>query len=191
MLTADGIPAMCEADVYGGLTALVLREIAGHDPFVTDVVDADRSDGTSVIWHCGQAPLTLADPAGPRRGISHPMQGRPLLHEFPLRPGRVTIARLSQARGRTSMVIAGGELLRRPRPFAGTCGVLRWDLALDDVMRTIFDLGLEHHVGVVAGDHRDVLVALAARWAIPVVRLGHDHGARLAATAAAGADVGP
>jgi L-fucose isomerase-like protein len=191
MLAADGIPAMCEADVYGGLTALILRTIAGEDPFVADVVDADRSDGTSAVWHCGQAPITLADPTAAPQGISHPMQGKALLHEFALRPGRVTVARLSQAGGRASMVIGGAELVQRPRAFAGTCGVLRWDRPIDDVMRTIFDFGLEHHVGIVSGDHRDVLVALAARWGIPVLRLGHDHGARSPAVAPAGADVGP
>jgi len=191
MLTADGVPAMCEADVYGGLTALILRTIAGEDPFVADVVDADRSDGTSAVWHCGQAPVTLADPTAAPHGISHPMQGAALLHEFALRPGRVTVARLSQAGGRSSMVIGGAELVRRPRAFAGTCGVLRWDLPIDDVMRTIFDVGLEHHVGIVSGDHRDALVALAGRWGIPVLRLGHDHGTRSPAIAAAGADVGP
>ncbi len=187
MLTADGVPAMCEADVYGGLTALVLRTISGADPFVTDVVDFDSSDGTSVVWHCGQAPLSLADRDGPRRGIDHPMQGRALLHEFALRPGRVTIARLSQARGRPSMVVGGGELLARPRPFTGTCGVLRWDLPVEDVMRTIFDVGLEHHVAIVPGEHRDTLVALAEHWDIPVVRLGHDRGERAPVTAASGA----
>ena len=181
---------MCEADVYGALTAVILRSIAGSDQFVTDVVDADRSDGTSAIWHCGQGPVTLADPTVPLRGISHPMQGKALLHEFPLGPGRVTVARLSQAGGWASMVIGGAELVRRPRPFAGTSGVLRWDLPIDDVMHTIFGMGIEHHLAIVAGDHRDVLVALAARWGIPVLRLGHDGGRRRPETtlvAAAGA----
>ena len=76
------------------------------------------------------------------------------------------------------MVIAGGELLDRPRPFVGTCGVLAWDLPVDDVMRTIFDAGLEHHVAVIEGDHRNALVEIAARLGLPVIRLGHDHGTR-------------
>ncbi len=178
MLTEDGVPAMCEADVFGGLTALILRELSGGDPFVTDVVDLDRSDGTSAIWHCGQASIGLADPDDHIEGIDHPMQGKALLHQFSLRPGRVTIARITQARGRTAMVIAGGELLDRPRPFVGTCGVLSWDLPVDDVMRTIFDAGLEHHVAVIEGDHRNALVEIAARLGLPVIRLGHDHGTR-------------
>ncbi|MEX2627788.1 MAG: hypothetical protein WD225_12950 [Ilumatobacteraceae bacterium] len=176
MMTEDGVPAMCEADVYGALTALVLRTIAGRDPFVTDLVDADERDETSAVWHCGQAPMSLADPDAMRRGVVHQNNHRALLHEFPLAPGRVTIARISQAGdGRPVMVIGGGELLARPRPFGGTCGVLRWDQPVHDVMATVFGFGLEHHVALVPGEHRDVLVALADQWGLPVLRLGHDQ----------------
>ncbi len=172
MLTADGVPAVCEADVYGSLTALILRELAGSDPFVADLVDADRRDGTSVVWHCGAGSLGLADPDTPPRGGLHPNRRRALTHEFALRPGRVTIARLSQLADGPAMVIGGGEMLRRSRPFSSTCGVLRWDQPVDAVLDTIFGFGIEHHYGVVYGDHQEALAALAARWRIPVVPLG-------------------
>ncbi len=179
MLTADGVPAVCETDVYGSLTALILRELAGSDPFVADLVDADRSDGTSVVWHCGAASLGIANLAdGPPHGALHPNRRRALAHEFALRPGRVTIARVSQLVDGPAMVIGGGEMLRRRRPFSSTCGVLRWDESVDDVLDTIFGFGLEHHYGVVLGDHREALAALADRWNVPVVRLGEPQPVR-------------
>ena len=174
MLTEDGVPGVCEADLYGAATALVLREIAGSDPFVADLVDSDEDDGTSVVWHCGVAPVTLADPDVRPVAITHPNRHRALANQFALKPGRVTVARLSQAGGALSMVIGGGEILQRPRPFQGTCAVLRWDQPVSAVMATVFGCGLEHHVGIVYGDHRAELESLAATWELPVIRLGVD-----------------
>jgi L-fucose isomerase-like protein len=174
MLTEDGVPGVCEADLYGAATALILREIAGSDPFVADLVDSDEHDGTSVVWHCGVAPVTLADPDVRPVAITHPNRHRALANQFALKPGRVTVARLSQAGGALSMVIGGGEILQRPRPFQGTCAVLRWDQPVSAVLGTVFGCGLEHHVGIVYGDHGAALESLAVAWALPVIRLGVD-----------------
>ncbi len=174
MLTEDGVPGVCEADLYGAATALLLREIGGSDPFVADLVDSDEGDDTSVVWHCGVASVTLADPDVRPVAITHPNRHRALANQFALRPGRVTIARLSQAGGDLSMVIGGGEILQRPRPFQGTCAVLRWDQPVASVLATVFGRGLEHHVGIVYGEHRAALDSLAAAWDIPVIRLGVD-----------------
>jgi L-fucose isomerase-like protein len=177
MLTEDGVPSVCEADLHGAVTALVLRHVSGGDPFVADLVDADVDDGTSVVWHCGVAATTLADPRRRPAGVLHPNRHVALVNQFALRPGRVTVARLSRAGGSLRLVVGGGEVLARPRPFQGTCGVLRWDRPVADVLATVFAHGLEHHLGIVYGDHRDALVALAAEWGMPVLHLGDDAGA--------------
>ena len=174
MLTEDCIPGVCEADVLGAVTALVLQRVAGTDPFIADLVDVDESDDTSVLWHCGVASSRLAAPDDVPVGTVHPNRRVPLVNQFALRPGRVTVARLSQCSGGLHVVLAGGEMLDRPRPYDGTCGTIRWDRPVRDVAATIFGLGVEHHLGVVYGDHRDVLVELARRWDIPVIRLGED-----------------
>jgi hypothetical protein len=72
------------------------------------------------------------------------------------------------------MVIGAGEILQRPRPFQGTCGVLRWDQPVSAVLGTVFGCGLEHHVGIVYGNHAADLESLAATWDLPVIRLGVD-----------------
>ena len=173
MLCDDGVPAVCEADGLGALTALMLQHVSGDVPFVADLVDARPDDDTSVVWHCGVAPASLAADDEPPAGIVHPNRHRALLNQFALRPGRVTVARIGRGPDGLRLVVGGGTMLDRDRPFVGTCGTLRWDVPVGDVLRTVFDCGLEHHFGVVYGDHGDVLVELAARWSIPVVRLGH------------------
>ncbi|MCP4223260.1 MAG: hypothetical protein GY773_07975 [Actinomycetia bacterium] len=172
MLTDDGIPGGCEADAYGTLTSVVLRELANEPPFIADLVDVDANDDTAVFWHCGVAPLHMADPTVAAGPTVHSNRRKPLLHEFPLKPGRVTIARLSQSGGSHRLVIGGGEMLRAPLAYGGTAGVVRFDRSAESVLNTIMTEGLEHHYGIVYGDHRIELRALAEIWQLPIVDLG-------------------
>lgn len=171
MLTDDGIPGMCEADVYGNLTSLILNELAAEAPFVADLVDIDAAGDTGVFWHCGLAPLSMADPEIDPTPTVHSNRRKPLLHEFPLKPGRVTICRLSQAGDAHKLVVGGGDMLAAPLPFSGTAGTIRFDKPAGDVLATIMAEGLEHHYGIVYGEYEEELLALAARWELPVVNL--------------------
>jgi L-fucose isomerase-like protein len=123
----DGVPSACEADVYGALTALALQELAGEPAFLADVVDMDAASDTGVVWHCGLAPRSMADSATPPAATIHSNRRMPLLQEFALKPGRVTVARFSQARNEPKLVIAGAEVLPAPKSFGGTSGVIRFD----------------------------------------------------------------
>jgi L-fucose isomerase-like protein len=107
----------------------------------------------------------------------HSNRKLPLLFEFPLRPGRITLARLHRSREAQmgghhyQLVVGGGEMVAAPRPFGGTCGTVRFDapapLVLDRVMRH----GLEHHFSITYGDCRAELAALAQFAGIPVLEL--------------------
>ncbi|MCJ7780680.1 MAG: fucose isomerase, partial [Acidimicrobiia bacterium] len=104
-------------------------------------------------------------------GTVHSNRNMPLLNEFALRPGRVTLARLSQAGGAHSLVIGGGTMLDAPLAFSGTAGVVEFDRPAPEVTATIMREGLEHHFGIVYGEYREELEALAECWRIPVVDL--------------------
>ncbi|MEQ8676160.1 MAG: hypothetical protein RLP44_10075 [Aggregatilineales bacterium] len=171
MLTNNMKPASCEADVNGTITQLILQWISGEAAFGTDMVDFDVADDTAVLWHCGLAPLSMADPHSVPSAALHSNRKKPLLMQFPLKPGRVTIARLSEAGGELKMVIGGGEMLKRPMAFGGTSGTLRFDSGTQSAMDTILNEGLEHHVSITYGDHQETLMALAKQLKIPVLRL--------------------
>ena len=113
----------------------------------------------------------MADPEIVPSATIHTNRKMPLLYEFPLKPGRVTFARVSQARGEQSMVIATGEMLRRPMAFTGTSGVVRFDDAAETVLDRVIGSGLEHHMGLVYGDHAEALRSVAAALDLPVVEL--------------------
>ena len=171
LLNDDGVPGCCEADAYGTVTSLILQWFGGGPSFVADLVDLDAADGTGVLWHCGVAPLAMATPDVTPRATIHSNRRMPLLNEFALRPGRVTISRLSQSRGLQRLTIGSGMMLDAPLPFAGTGGVIRFDRPVDEVLNTIMTEGHEHHYGMVYGDVRPHLRELAAQLGLPVIEL--------------------
>jgi L-fucose isomerase-like protein len=171
MLSDELVPCSCEADVNGTITQLILQWLSGTAAFGTDLVSVDVDENVAVLWHCGLAPLSMADPATRPRGTIHSNRNLPLLMEFPLRPGRVTVARLSEADGDYRLIVGRGEMVRAPLSFSGTSGVLRFDRPVDEVLDVILDKGLEHHLSLTYGDCVPALVALGEMLDIPVLRL--------------------
>lgn len=169
MMGEARVPCACEADVYGALTQVALQKIADAPVFLVDLVDLDPADDTAVVWHCGQAPLSMA--GSQATATIHTNRRMPLLYEFPLKPGRVTFFRLSQAQGRLSAVIATSEMLDRPMAFTGTSGVLRFDAPVERVLGRVMDSGLEHHMALAYGDHSAALTALAGNLRLPLIDL--------------------
>jgi hypothetical protein len=171
MMGEARVPCACEADVYGALTQLILQEVAQAPVFLADLVDMDVEDDTGVIWHCGQAPISMRDPKTSADATIHTNRKMPLLYEFPLKAGRVTFMRISQAFGETKMILAGGEMLERPMAFTGTSGVVRYDREVGDVLADVISSGLEHHMALAYGEHRPLLRAVSAAMNLPVLEL--------------------
>lgn len=171
MLSDSLLPASCEADVNGNITQLILQWISGEPVFDSDIVSFDMDANTAVFWHCGKAPLSMADPDVTLRALDHFNFKRPMMLEFPLKPGRVTLARLSEASGDYRLVIGSGEVVRAPVSFSGTSGVVRFDRPAAEVLDTILGDGLEHHLALVYGDWTAPLLVLATMLDMPVLRL--------------------
>jgi len=168
MLSDEMIPCSCEADVNGTITQLILQSISGNQAFGTDMVSLDEERDALVLWHCGLAPLSMADPKAEKRVTIHSNRQLPLLMEFPLKPGRVTIARLSEATGDYELIIGEGEIIRATQSFSGTSGLIQFDRPAIDVINTILDKGLEHHISITYGEYKDELIALANMLDLPV-----------------------
>lgn len=171
MMGEGGTPCACEADVCGAASLLMLKAVAEDPPFLADLVDVDVADDTVVFWHCGLAPVSLADPAVSPAATIHSNRRKPLLNEFPLKPGRITLTRLSQSRGQVRLMIGAGEMLARPNSFGGTSGVARLDCPAQQAIDTIMGEGLEHHYAFAYGDHRAALAGWAERAGVPVLAL--------------------
>jgi len=171
MLSDDLIPCSCEADVNGTITQMILQSISGEPAFGTDMVSLDEGRDALVIWHCGLAPLSMADPQEPRGVTIHSNHKLPLLFEFTLKPGLVTIARLTESTGNYRLVIGRGEIIRGPKSFSGTSGLLKFDRPAREVLDVILTEGLEHHISITYGDYVDTLIAFAQLINIPILQL--------------------
>ena len=174
MSTEDGVPAVCGSDVWGALTTLMLSEAADAPAWAADLVDLDETSDTGVVWCCGSAPLSMADPQRTPRAVPDPKSGRAFLHGFALRPGRVTLARLSQARGEPKLVLISGEVLRASpgeptESFAGTSGILRFDAGVAALREAVLGHALEHRFALAYGELRPGLRAAAAALDLPVL----------------------
>jgi L-fucose isomerase-like protein len=166
------LPCSCEADINGTVTQLVLQWLSGEPAFGTDLVGMDMEQDYSVIWHCGLAPLSMADPDYQAHGTIHSNRKLPLLMEFPLKPGIVTIARLNQSTGDLRWVIGRGEMLPSDNPpFSGTAGKLRFSRPVSQILDALMQEGMEHHISLTYGDYYPVLVALARLLKMPVFEL--------------------
>jgi len=171
MMNQKKVPSACEADVNGSVTQLILQELAGEPAWMADLVDITAADDTAVLWHCGLAPVSMCDPDFKPEATIHTNRRMPLLHQFPIKPGRITLARLSRSRNELKLVIAGAEVVRAPMAFTGCSGTVRFDRSAAEVSARILDEALEHHFALAYGDHRDALRALAVRWNVPVFEL--------------------
>lgn len=180
LLNEEQCPTSCEADVNGTVTSLLLQALSGEPAFITDLVSIDAESDTGVLWHCGLAPVSMADPEAPILGTIHSNRKLPLLFEFPLKPGRVTIARLHrvttrmtnhESRNTYQLVIGGGEMVRAPKSFSGTSGAVRFDQPATTVFDTVMRQGLEHHFCITYGDYRAELRTFAGLVGLPILEL--------------------
>lgn len=163
-----GIPSACEADVGGTLSSYILQQLSQSPPFLVDLVDQDPGDDTAVVWHCGLAPLSLCAKDAKPRATLHSNRRLPLLQEFPLKAGRITLFRISFGWGRPFILVGTSEMRARPLAFSGTAGVL--DLRSEQLV-ALFAQGVEHHLAFAYGDHKAALVALAAALELPLLDL--------------------
>jgi len=93
--------------------------------------------------------------------------------EFPLKPGRATVARLTRSgcNGGYRLVVGGGNMIHAPMSFTGTSGVFRFDTPVESVLDTIMTEGLDHHYSITYGNHVEALLMFADMARLPVVRL--------------------
>lgn len=171
MMGESGTPCACEADVLGALSTLLLEAAAGQPGWLVDIVDMDENEQTAVFWHCGSAPLSMRDPAVPARAQIHSNRKMPLLAEFSLKPGPITIARLTQAENALALALGLGEVISAPMPFTGTSATVRFASPITEVRDNLLHAKLEHHVAIAYGDHRAALDDWAALKGLPVLDL--------------------
>jgi L-fucose isomerase-like protein len=169
------VPCSCEADINGTLTQLILQFLSSEPAFGTDIVGMDTNLDQIAIWHCGLAPLSMSDPSSQPHATIHSNRQLPLLMDFPLKPGRITIARVNQTNGKLRLVIGSGEMLSANKPFNGTSGIFKPSIATSQFLDTLIHEGLEHHISLTYGQYTRELQTFAEWSGLPYLNLGEEE----------------
>lgn len=169
--TGNPIPCSCEADINGTVTQLILQTLSQTPAFGTDMVGVNTQTDRVALWHCGLAPLSMADPESQPQGGIHSNRKVPLVMDFPLKRGQVTLARISQATGELRLVYGHGQMVSEPKPFSGTAGVLQLDVHARAFLDMLMREGLEHHISLTYGDYVRELQAFADLIGLPTLKM--------------------
>jgi len=159
--TDTGIMTACEGDMIGALTMLVEYYLTANPVFFVDLISMDEKSNTGVVWHCGNAPICMAE--GPRkvRYEQHSIlaQETPmgLTREFACKTGPVTCARISEREDEYYMYALGGKALEGDETLRGTSMTIKFYCQVKGITETLFEDGVENHFAVVYGDIRDQL----------------------------------
>jgi L-fucose isomerase-like protein len=169
-LTQKGMLTACETDIVGAVTMLVhysaaLGETLPH--FIDWTIQHRENPNRLLAWHCGNAPISLANDAArtalrSRKDMKGelPVAGddpQAGLYQFQVKPGVVTMCRLAEYDDQWKMLITTGEIIPSGETLAGTWS---WVQVKDHerLYRTLVEEGFIHHASMIHGDQTAVLL---------------------------------
>ncbi len=172
MLNDEGVPAACEADVYGALSMWIGQKLSAQPVFFGDPVSLDEAENTLTFWHCGAAACSLArQDTGAVVGV-HPNRKIGTAMDFGCEAyPSATIFRIGrEPDGTFRFLIAEGEALDKPKQFIGTSIVVKTDAPVKELVTDSVRAGFEPHFAVIRGRHSEALEDLAEFMGMEVYR---------------------
>jgi len=159
--TDSGIMTACEGDMIGALTMLVEQYVTGDTVFFVDLISLDEASNSGIVWHCGNAPICMAEDPKKVRYEQHSIlsQESPmgLTREFACKSGAVTCARISERDGNYCVYAMGGEAIEADETLRGTSMNIKFYESVRKIREILFEDGVENHFAVVYGDIREQL----------------------------------
>lgn len=156
LLTDEGLPVVCETDIHGAITALLVQAASmGERPifFADWTVRHPDNDNGELLQHCGPWPLSLAQ--------SKPLLGYPLAFDHPgavsaeCRHGEITLARFDGDNGEYSLLMGNARGIEGPY----TMGTYLW-VAVKNWKRLEAKLVEGPYIHHCVGIHGDVVPVL-------------------------------
>jgi L-fucose isomerase-like protein len=177
-LTDSGLLTACEVDIHGALTMLVqrlasLEKVTPH--FIDWTIRHQEKKNVFLSWHCGNAPPSLVCKGCKIKVMSHSILSKPLgekntkgTAEFPLKPGVVTLNRLTERDGRFKMLITGGRIIESDQSLRGSWSWVKVE-DLDRLYLTLVKEGFTHHASLIHGDYTKAIKEACELLAIDTV----------------------
>ena len=118
MVTETGIPAVCESDIHGAISSIILQK-ASLDTSMTFFADLTirhpKDDNGILLWH-GAFPLSLKDKNSKAEiGTHWILPGIPSGScHWRLKGGDITVLRFDGDRGKYSIIVGEGKTMKGP-----------------------------------------------------------------------------
>jgi len=173
-LADEGTPTVCERDVYGAATMLLMEALGSGTTYLVDTVDLDADRNVVRLWHCGAAATSLAaDPSDATQSI-HCNRKIGVAGNFPLKTGPVVLARLTEdntGEGTCGLrlLIGSGTSVPAPNRFQGNTADVQLDIDASAFVHALVHEGFPHHTVLAWSDIRPQLRTAADLLGIPVV----------------------
>jgi len=165
-LTATGVPTVCETDIYGAMTAVLLQNAStsGTPTFFADLtIRHPENNNAELLWHCGNFPHALVKDKDKAFLGTHFIipPHRPGTGNFQIGDGKITIARFGGMNGEYSLLMGQGQSCEGPHCL-GTytwAEVGDWPLWEERIIRGPY---VHHVVGI--NDHAACALYEATRF---------------------------
>ena len=161
LLGAKGYTLGCEGDAEGTISMLCCNRISPLPAFLADLSQVDLQKDYALMWHCGVAAYPLWDNKSVRALDTYFAGGKGVTADFVMREGEVTIMRIDTARGKTRLFMEHGSVIPMTKDLKGTYCKVRFDRSISDILNTVTETGVAHHVAMIYGDQREAFKKLA------------------------------
>ncbi len=119
MLTDEGLPTVCETDIHGAITAIMMQAVTLGEktPFFADItVRHPENNNAELLWHCGNFPYSLAkDKKNATVGASRYHDNNYGISQWELMEGELTIARFDGDHGNYQLLIGEAKTTEGPK----------------------------------------------------------------------------
>ena len=158
-LTDEGIMSACEGDVTSAVSMQILFLITGHYIYLGDMLTIDSDSKIAQYFHCGAKSKYLAenpDTIEYRMHADAENVWKPgMTVEFPVKPGRITFARVHEIKSNYRMVVYTGEALKTNMFVRGNPMKVLLDKDPENIVNGLIQSGSPHHQIAVHGDVKD------------------------------------
>ena len=161
----------CESDVDATLTMLIQKYLTGKTTFMTDLITIDEAENTALFWHCGQAARSLKSEESALVVGNHPLAGQGVAFYTTLKPGVVTVARMSKIDGVYKLFVVKGEAIPTEQVTPGAMVKVRLEKPVNEVICRIASEGVPHHYSLVWEDIAAEMELFARMLEIEVIQL--------------------
>lgn len=169
ILQSKGMILACEGDLEGALSMIAGAALGAETPYLADLSQVDLKQDFALMWHCGVAPANLWDGKCERTLDTYFAGGKGVTAGFVMKPGHVNLFRIDTARGKTRLFLASGESIEMKKELCGTYTKVKFEQNITDLLGTVTDTGVAHHLAMVYGEYREVLKLVAKMMKYEVI----------------------